>query len=108
MDIAEQMACVLDGDHVDHGFTLGAVEAGEHRRMADLLLATEVSPGVTLGDAVSAYLALERQARPYGIRFGRSDGSTWVFMGAATSDGPTLAAAILAAAEAPDAGENAP
>lgn len=49
--LRERIGCVLDNDHREQGFTLGRVEHGEHRRMADLILADlriervgEVSP----------------------------------------------------------------
>jgi hypothetical protein len=37
-ELRERIALALDEDHREHGFTLGFVEHGEHRRMADLIL----------------------------------------------------------------------
>jgi hypothetical protein len=69
---------------------------------AETALALEVSPGVTLSDAVRAYLALERIGNGWYMR--QPDawacGQAESFIG---GSGPTLAAAILAAAEVPDA-----
>ena len=80
--------------------------------MAEAVLAVEVSPGVTLGDAVRAYLALERMGVVHDVAVSRSlkDPASWTCDWADVKfvdferDAlrPTLAAAILAAAEAPD------
>lgn len=60
-------------------------------------LAHEVSPGVTLGDAVRAYLALERNAV-----FDPASEAIWYLDAYEGRAYEPLAAAILAAAEVPD------
>ena len=74
-----------------------------------LLLEHEVSPGVTLGDAVRAYLALERMGVVHDVAVSRSlkDPASWTCDWAddkfvdfgRDALRPSLAAAILAAAE---------
>lgn len=111
-DLRERVAAAIDG-------TSGA----SGHAIADDVLAVEVEPGVTIGDAVRAYLALgriigEHESGPWRMHdpvIGRNLGgnvAVWHREQQCQEEcplvpvvsAPTLAAAILAAAEVPDAG----